>query len=151
MTGRRWRFSARSERAFAGVHRDLVRVVRLALERSPVDFAVHDGWRTLAEQRALYEAGASRLDGERRRSRHQDGCAVDLVPYVGGRLLWEWAPLEQVATAMAEAAREVDVPLRWGGRWARIDTIRGPVKRSDRGWDGPHFELPTSYCGRWLG
>lgn len=139
-----YRFGARSERELDGVHPDLVRVVRRALTLSPVDFAVHDGIRTAEEQQALYKAGASRLDGVRRISRHQTGHAVDLVPYISGRLRWEWGPLEQIATAMAEAAREERVPIRWGGTWGRIDMLpAGPVKRGPDGWDGPHFELPA--------
>ena len=47
------------------------------------------------------------------KSKHLDGHAVDLMAYVdGGR--WELNLYDEIADAMAEGARAVDVPIRWG-------------------------------------
>jgi hypothetical protein len=45
------------------------------------------------------------------------GHAVDLVPYVNGKLRWEWEPIYVIAAAVNQAARELNVSLRWGGVW----------------------------------
>lgn len=136
------------------VHADLVAVVHRAIELSPQDFAVHDGTRTIEEQRRLVASGAAQtLD-----SRHLTGHAVDLVPYVNGKLRWEWPPIYVIADAVRTAARELGVPLRWGGAWdidftASSDSPEDLVhdytgRRRAAGLrafiDGPHYELPKS-------
>lgn len=147
-----FQFSKRSDIELAGVHEHLARVVRRALELSAVDFAVHDGKRTLEEQQKLVEAGASKtLD-----SRHLTGHAVDLVPVVNGKLRWEWMPIYTVIGAVRLAATEFQVPLRWGGVWDRRladlpesleDAVAAYVARRKKlklaaFLDGPHIELP---------
>jgi len=143
-----------SRQELKGVHPKLVAIVERAIRITAQDFAVHDGIRTLAEQQRLVAAGASQtLD-----SRHISGHAVDLVPYVNGKLRWEWPPIYRVADAVRIAARELDTPLRWGGAWdvdftASSDTpedlVTGYVaRRRQHGLrafvDGPHFELPKA-------
>lgn len=137
-----------------GVHPDLVAVVKRAIELSVQDFAVHDGIRTMEEQKKYVEAGVSKtLD-----SRHLSGHAVDLVPYINGKLRWEWEPLYRIADAVRFAAKELGVPLRWGGAWdiSFTDSTGTPeelvaeyvARRKKAGksafLDGPHFELPRS-------
>jgi peptidoglycan L-alanyl-D-glutamate endopeptidase CwlK len=122
-----WSFSAKSEQRLEGVHADLVRVVRHALEVSDVDFAVVEGLRTVERQRELFQKGASRTMN----SRHLTGHAVDLAPFIAGEIRWDWPPFHQIAKAMKQAAREYDVPIVWGGDWVSFR-------------DGPHFELNRS-------
>jgi peptidoglycan L-alanyl-D-glutamate endopeptidase CwlK len=117
-------FSSRSESRLVGVHPDLVRVVRRALELSPVDFAVVEGLRTKKRQAELLKAGASRTLN----SRHLTGHAVDLAPVIGGRIRWDWPPYYPLAKAMKAAAKELGVAIVWGGDWRTFK-------------DGPHFEL----------
>jgi peptidoglycan L-alanyl-D-glutamate endopeptidase CwlK len=117
-------FSHRSERNLRGVHPDLVRVVRRALQLSPVDFTVVEGLRTKKRQAELLKAGASRTMN----SRHLTGHAVDLAPFIGGRIRWDWPPFHLLAKAMKTAAAELGVAIVWGGDWRTFK-------------DGPHFEL----------
>jgi len=137
-----------------GVHADLVAVVKRAIALTVQDFAVHDGIRTVEEQKRLVAAGASQtLD-----SRHITGHAVDLVPYVNGKLRWEWEPIYRIADAVRIAARELGISLRWGGAWdidftASQDSPEDIVadygaRRRAAGkkafLDGPHYELPKA-------
>jgi peptidoglycan L-alanyl-D-glutamate endopeptidase CwlK len=117
-------FSARSESRLAGVHHDLVRVVRKALTLSPVDFAVIEGLRTTERQAELLKAGASRTMN----SRHITGHAIDLAPFIAGSIRWDWPPFHQIAKAMKDAAAAEGVAIVWGGDWRTFK-------------DGPHFEL----------
>lgn len=88
---------ARSESRLEGVHADLVRVVRRAIAITPVDFTVLEGVRTVARQRQLVDAGASRTMN----SRHLTGHAVDLGAIVAGKVRWDWPLYHQIAKAMA--------------------------------------------------
>jgi peptidoglycan L-alanyl-D-glutamate endopeptidase CwlK len=117
--------SARSRQRLTGVHQDLVRVVLRAAELTEVDFVVTEGVRTLARQKQLVAAGASKT----LRSRHLTGHAVDLAAVVGGQVRWDWPLYHKLADAMKRAAAELGVPLEWGGDWRTFK-------------DGPHFQLP---------
>ena len=141
-----------------GVHPDLVKVVERAIELTSQDFTVHSGLRTAEEQHELYKRGASQRDGYNRKSEHQEqdtgyGHAVDLVPYVAGRLRWEWPLIYPIAEAMHQAAQELGVRLRWGGVWDYpMDDLRGYDMKGEVAAycrrhpgpdfiDGPHYEL----------
>ncbi len=115
---------AKSLARLEGVHPDLVRVVKRAIEITPVDFTVTEGLRTVERQRALVAAGASQT----MKSRHITGHAVDLAALVMGEVRWDWPLYAKLAGAMKAAAKEVGVQLEWGGDW----------KMKDR----PHFQLP---------
>ena len=151
---------AKSLKELTGVHPDLVGVVKRAIVLTPVDFSVHDGIRSDIEQLNLYRAGASQLDGTKSRSKHQlqdDGLghAVDLVPYINGKLRWEWEPIYLIADAIREAAEEAGVRIRWGGHWAELTGTgetdprhlveRYVTFRRSKGLkafiDGPHYEI----------
>ena len=139
-----------------GVHPALVAVVKRAIELTVQDFGVHDGIRTLEEQKQLVAKGASQtLD-----SRHITGHSVDLVPVINNKFRWEWPPIYVIADAVRTAARESDVRIRWGGAWdvdftnttdSPEDLIANYVTRRRAAClrvfvDGPHYELsPTDY------
>lgn len=149
-----FKFGEKSLKELTGVHPDLVAVVKRALELTVQDFSVHDGIRTLEEQKKLVASGASQTMD----SRHLTGHAVDLVPYINGKLRWEWEPIYKIADAVRIAANELGTPIRWGGAWdvSFTDTSDSPedlvidyvARRKKAGKkafiDGPHFELPKS-------
>lgn len=118
-----FRFSKRSEDSFKGVHPDLVRVARRALELSAVDFVVTEGLRTKERQAQLVKSGASQTLN----SRHLTGHAIDVAAWVGG-VRWDFPLYSKIATAFKAAAKELGVPIVWGGDWKTLI-------------DGPHFEL----------
>lgn len=149
-----FRLGTRSLRELEGVHADLAGVVHRAIELTVQDFAVHDGLRTIEEQKKLVASGASMT----MESRHLKGMAVDLVPVVNNRLRWEWEPIHRIADAVRMAARERGVPLRWGGAWdVDFTASTAPPEELSNEYaarrraagqrvflDGPHFELPVS-------
>lgn len=104
-----------SRRELAGVHPDLVRVVEGAIRLTRCDFTVHDGIRTVEEQRRFVEQGFSKTMN----SKHLKGLAVDLVPWIEGKPRWWWPQIYQIAAAMHQSARAIDVPIRWGVVWDR--------------------------------
>lgn len=66
----KFRFSQRSENNLKGVNSDLVKVIRRALEITPVDFIVIEGLRTQARQKELVAAGKSQTNNSRHLTGH---------------------------------------------------------------------------------
>lgn len=126
--------STPSEKKLAGVHPDLVRVVRRCAKdwNAPdLSWIITCGVRTLAQQKIDFANGASRT----MRSRHlvaPNGWAhaVDFAMTIKGAPRWDWPLYARMAVAMKAAAKEEGVPVEWGGDW------KGGFK------DGPHFQLP---------
>lgn len=82
----------------------------MSLKRSPLDFAITDGRRTLEEQARLVAGGASKT----MRSRHLTGHAIDFVPLRGGKASWEHEDFRIVADTFKSVATELKIPIRWG-------------------------------------
>ena len=89
-----------------------------------------EGKRTAARQKELFAKGATKTMN----SRHLTGHAVDLL-----LLPVDWnnrKPFEQVSQAMFAAAKELNIPIRWGGDWNE-----NGKSTDEKFYDGPHFEL----------
>jgi peptidoglycan L-alanyl-D-glutamate endopeptidase CwlK len=114
-----------SRAKLVGVHPDLVKIVNAAIEITTVDFCVTEGLRTLERQKRLLEKGATTT----LHSRHLTGHAVDLAAMIDGEVRWDWPLYGRLAIAMKTAARDLALPLEWGGDWTSPK-------------DGPHFQLP---------
>jgi len=147
-----FQLSQKSLNKLQGVNPKLVQVVKRAIQLSTVDFGVSEGLRTIETQRKYVAAGKSQTMA----SKHLEGKAVDLIAYVDGNISWELNLYDNIADAMAKAAKELNVPLRWGAAWNvpdiskwngtmesamnhYVDTRRKEGKRPFI--DGPHFEL----------
>ena len=147
-----YKLSQRSLDRLEGLDERLIAIVNSAIHRSKIDFGVICGMRTLEEQRALVEKGASQT----MKSKHLVGHAVDLMAYIGSRGSWELNLYDDIADAMAEAAREVDVPIVWGAAWTvpNIAQFDGTMEDAMNSYiderraqnrrpfiDGPHFQI----------
>ena len=115
----------KSKERLKGVHPDLVKVVERAIQITPIDFTVLEGLRTVARQKQLVAAGASQTMN----SRHITGHAVDIAPLLNGKVSWDWPLYNKVAPFIKQAAKDVGVPIEWGGDWKTFK-------------DGPHWQLP---------
>lgn len=120
-----FKLSQRSLGRLEGVHPDLVKVVKRAIEITEIDFAVLEGVRSQETQQEYLKKGATTT----LRSRHLTGHAVDLGAFLGDSVRWEWPLYEKIAKAVKSAAQELAVPIEWGGDWKKFK-------------DGPHFQLP---------
>lgn len=128
-----FKFGERSEKNLQGVKPELVKVVRLALSQSAVDFAVIEGVRTKQRQAELFKKGATKTMN----SRHLTGHAVDLAPIVDGQIPWhDKTKFKEIAKAMFQAAKALNIKIRWGGDWNE-----NGESEDERFYDGPHFEL----------
>ena len=149
----------KSQTELVGVHTNLVTVCKDAIQITAQDFTIFDGIRTAAEQAEYVRTGVSKtLKSKHLKQPDGGGYAVDLVPYINGKLRWEMAPILIIAEAVHEAATNRGVPLRWGAVWDRpfLDLNRADLEAEVEAYierrkaagrkpfiDGPHFELTT--------
>lgn len=123
-----FKFSRRSLDNLVGVHEDLVKVMTESIKDSPYDFGITEGFRTPQRQKELYDKGLSKtLQG-----RHMTGHAVDIAVWVSGKLTWDFDYYVSVADHIKKVAKELQVPIVWGGDWRSLK-------------DGPHFELDRKH------
>ena len=143
-----FRFSQRSLKTLATVDKRLQDVALRALQLSQVDFVVTDGGRTLDEQKRLFGKGRTVSECLRNgvpaayaqptlkkvtwtitKSNHLGGRAIDVAPYVAGKVDYE-APgaYKEISRAFKAASKELKIPITWGGDWTTSV-------------DRPHFEL----------
>ena len=133
-----FRLSQRSFQKLAGVDAALQETVKLAIQKTKIDFGVICGMRTVEEQEALVAKGASKT----MKSKHLEGKAVDLMAYIDGRASWELNLYDDIADAMKQAAIQVGVPICWGASWG---TPEMPYPMDIRKWEGSMEEAMNAY------
>lgn len=120
--------NARSERNLKGVHPDLQKVMRRAAELHSPELTITEGLRTVERQRELVAKGASKTMN----SRHLTGHAVDIAFIIDGVARWDWPLFAAAAKTIKKVAKEMKVPIVWGGDWVSFK-------------DSPHFELDRKF------
>lgn len=133
----RYAWGRTSRQRLSTCHPILVELLDRVIARDdlPFDLTVLCGHRTKDEQEAAYLSGASRLRWPRSRHNTSPAMAVDVAPYVGGAVSWDWKDYARLApivraewAAMAAEGRTAGYALTWGGDWRRFP-------------DGPHWQL----------
>lgn len=134
----RYAWGARSLARLQTCHPLLIELMQRVIRRPdlPSDLTVLCGHRTREEQDAAVAKGTSRLRWPKSRHNRVPSLAVDVAPFVGGAVTWDWPHYHAAApviraewdTMRAEGIVPAGVGLVWGGDWA---TLR----------DGPHWEL----------
>lgn len=127
------KFSNKSRERLAECHDDLQQVMNEAIKE--FDFTVLCGYRTPAEQLALYKKGrtepgqrVTNIDGYNIKSRHnyKPALAVDIAPWP---IDWnDLSRFETLAHIVKAKAKELNIKITWGGDWKDFK-------------DYPHFEL----------
>lgn len=129
-----------SKNNLKGVHPEMVKLINEAIKETPIDFTITSGVRSTAQQQALYAQGrtkpgaiVTKADGVKNKSNHQAksdgyGHAIDLCPYVNGKLDWNTvANFKIIAAHIKATAKCMGIVINWGGDWKFLDL--------------PHFEL----------
>lgn len=131
-----YKFGSRSIDRMQGVNSDIIKCAELALSNSKYDMTVPwmGGVRTVEEQNAIFLEGNTKCDGYSKKSYHQSGNALDIIP-VGSAPYTKTKEFNHFAQRMYESwqkllvAGEVKGLLCWGGLWGQS------------GWDKPHWEI----------
>ena len=119
-----FKLSQRSLSKLKGVHPKLVEVVKLAITKSPLDFSITEGLRTVERQKEL----VAQKKSQTMKSRHLIGEAVDICVLLDGKANWDFDNYCIVASVFKDCAAELGVKITWGGEWATLK-------------DGPHFQI----------
>lgn len=113
-------------------------------------FRVIQGARTVAQQKALIESGASKWSSPPELAPHVRGMAVDIWALPDPE---DWQAVLAQARTVAKAAEAEGARVRWGGAWEILSTAVDPAKQaeayvakkkaegSDPFVDPAHFEL----------
>ena len=112
-------FSERSDKNLAEVDPALKAVAECALTRTSVDFVVVDGGRTAEEHKNNVAAGRSWI----KRSKHQDGKAIDIAAYKAGKITYDPTLYYPIAGAFYLCSDDLGTPIIWGGEWRVQDLM----------------------------
>lgn len=137
-----------------GVSPYLQMVAIRAISISPVDFGILEtgGERSAEMQNSIFKQGFSGCDGYTKKSYHQSGNALDLVPYINGKYTWSnKQAFIDIYYAFVEAEKQLRhiymIPdeihfhhgLFWN--WKDLDND-GELEITDKlGWDASHIEI----------
>ena len=127
-----FKFGSKSLKTLEGVDPVLKLLCEVALHYSEKDFSVYSGKRSATQQHEMFLKGASKLDGFKRKSMHQHGLAVDLVPLTNNKGDWRDSAYDPIVAAFDMASNALGVEYNWGGEWRTFK-------------DCPHFELTKAY------
>lgn len=149
-------FGARSLANLHNVHPKLVACVMEAISDSTQDFMVFEGVRTIEKEEENIKSGASKLtdpkDCKHCIQKSGYGHAVDLVPVVDGKPVWDWKLVIPVVHAMQIAETKRSITIRWGGVWDKtLNTLSDDLLKETSAYvqrhhgpdflDGVHFEI----------
>jgi len=143
-------FGKSSRDQLRSCHKDLIEIANLAISRSDVDFGISEGHRSLARQKRLFDMGKSRIDGIKRKGKHnyKPSLAFDFFVYhpdpaTRRKLIYDKVHLSFIAGILFSCAEElynkgrITHKLRWGGNW----DMDGVLLLDQSFDDLPHVEL----------
>ena len=105
-------FSVRSKTNLAEVDQRLTQLSECALNITPTDFVVVDGMRSAEEHAINLKKGVSWI----KRSRHQDGCAIDVAAYKDGQISYDPQLYYGIVGAYYLCSEKLNIPIISGDR-----------------------------------
>jgi peptidoglycan L-alanyl-D-glutamate endopeptidase CwlK len=111
-----YRYSRRSKGILSQVDSQLQELFNEVIKHE--DITITSGIRTAEEQKELFTRGRSSKDGYAKRSKHQEGKAVDFCAY-GSRASFDSDDNHFIAGVIVATARTMGIKIRTGSRWSR--------------------------------
>ena len=128
-----YKLSNKSLSRLEGVHPDLAKVVKRAIELTDFDFGITEGVRDLETQKRYVAEGRSQtMDSKHLIQEDGYGHAIDFAVYVDGKITWGIGYYRKVVQAFFTAAIELGVQIEAGAMWRTLV-------------DGPHIQLNKRY------
>lgn len=134
-------FSEKSIQLLNTVNKELGILATEVLKISKIRFEITEGWRDQTTQQKYFREGKSQLDGINRKSKHQEGKAIDIICYIPeidkttkkptGKTVGTWeqkyyyyiAGLFEVKSKEMIASGQLKTPITWGGWWSFEDCV----------------------------
>ena len=107
------KFGKRSKKRLEGLDSRLIDILNELIKI--MDITIIEGLRSAETQNKYYLDNKSKLDGYKKKSNHQTGCAVDLAPYPV-----DWKNTKRfyyMGGMIRGIAKERNIKIRWGGDW----------------------------------
>jgi hypothetical protein len=135
-------------RALHPYFRDRIMELIRVCKASGIELAIVESYRTPAKQAEYFAMGRKYTSSPGGKSRHQYGLAVDVVPIVDSRAVWNdrrlWRKIGQAGERLG---------LRWGGRWrvtydpGHFEWSGGLSRRALEAGEMP--EVPASFADQY--
>ncbi len=158
-----YQYGERSNRELATAHLDMQKIMALAITRTPVDFGIHQGARTIEKQQEYFDKGRSKISPKKYKTPEALAAVAKHITIAGSRLYgksravdlhvaekygnepltWDEVHIGVVAGVIISCAKElyymgeVTHLIRWGADWDGDGIIGLDHKLQDF----PHFEL----------
>lgn len=133
----KYQFGSTSLARLATCDPSLQVVMRAALAQGLIDMTVTEGHRNEEDQNRYFNEEKSRVKYPNSKHNSNPSKAVDIAPYVNGKLSYDQRHCCHMAGIILGIAASLGVKLRWGGNW---DMDGEPVTDQDF-QDLVHFEL----------
>lgn len=131
-----FKFGKNSKEKLSQAHEDMQLVAKGTLELGVIDFTVTEAHRDQATQNRYFQLGKSKVPWPNGKHNSIPSDALDLVPYVNGKISWDKNHCLVLAGVILAAAAMAKIKIRWGGNW---DMDGEPVTDQDF-QDLVHFE-----------
>jgi peptidoglycan L-alanyl-D-glutamate endopeptidase CwlK len=140
-----FKFSESSAEKLLTAHPDLQKIMNKSISISPMDFGIAEAHRPVSRQKALFDKGASKIDGINRKGKHNydPSLAVDIYAFINSKPSWNMnnyihlAGVIQAVAKMMYEKGDVKHLIRWGGNWDKD----GEILTDQKFDDGVHFEI----------
>lgn len=139
----KFRFGSASTTKLQTCHPTLQHLMHAVMAKQLMDFSVIYGHRDEAAQNTAYRTGASKKRWPDSKHNSLPSIAVDIAPYPirwgyrdDPRRIKAISNFYRLAGIVLATAREMDIPIRWGGDW----NMDGDIYDNDFD-DLVHFEL----------
>lgn len=138
-----YEFGRKSLECLESCEKDLKILFNEVIKTSPIDFAIHSGYRSPEEQKELYLQGKSKKDGYKNLSKHNYHPSKAIDIHISNGYTWDEGHLIFLAgfiIATAQRLKEegkINHSIRWGGNW----DMDGIIIKDQKFQDLVHFEL----------
>ena len=117
-----YKFSKRSLDNLKNVDQRLVDICNELIKE--IDFTVIEGYRTLERQKELFDAGFSKIDGIKKKGKHNysPSLAIDIIPYKKGHNPFDGSEestkmFKELNKSFDKVAKKLGIKYEWGGSW----------------------------------
>lgn len=114
-----YKFGYKSLRNLDGVHPDLVRVAKRAIQKTRIDFGISEGVRSKDRQLMLLSQGKTTIENSQHLIQpHTDfGHAIDVFAYINGKANWNRKYYGPIVQTFITEATVLGIQLRFGHLW----------------------------------